>query len=176
MIIDSEEIFDVVNELDQVIAQASREKVHREGLLHRAIHVFAFNPAEEIFLQRRALTKDVAPGLWSSSCSGHVDAGENYDQAALRELTEEIGLTLSPEELCLRLAVSPCSATENEFVQVYRCRAISPLRHDPIEVMDGRWLSQAQLVAWMLRDPAAFSPSFLQLYALDCLLQHPRED
>tara|TARA_B100000959_G_scaffold211957_1_gene222847 strand:+ start:403 stop:927 length:525 start_codon:yes stop_codon:yes gene_type:complete len=168
--IDSEEIFDVVDECDRIIGQAPRSKVHQEGLLHRAVHVFATNPSEEIFLQRRALTKDVAPGLWSSSCSGHVDAGETYEQATLRELVEEIGLSLEPCELRLRLMVSPCSATENEFVRLYHCRANPPLRIDPGEVMDGRWLTKAELEKRIQSEPEAFSPSFLHLYAFDCLL------
>ena len=167
MTIASEEIFDVVDALDRVIGQATRETVHRDGLFHRAVHVFAFNSTGEIFLQRRAFTKDSAPGLWSSSCSGHVDAGESYEQATLRELVEEIGLTLDPEALLLRLAVSPCPATENEFARVYRCFADPPLTLDPDEVMDGLWLAEVKLNSWILREPEAFAPSFLHLYALN---------
>ena len=169
MKIDSEEIFDVVDECDRIIGQASRSKVHREGLRHRAVHVFATSSAEEVFLQRRAFTKDMAPGLWCSSCSGHVDTGETYEQAALRELVEEIGLSLEPGELSLRLAVSCCPATENEFVRLYHCRAAPPLRIDPSEVMDGCWLGKAELEKWTRSEPEAFSPSFLHLHALDCL-------
>ena len=166
MTIASEEIFDVVDARDRVIGQASRETVHREGWLHRAIHIFAFNSAGEVFLQRRAVTKDSAPGLWSSSCSGHVDAGENYEQAALRELFEEVGLTLNSEVLRLCLAVSPCPATENEFVRVYRCFAEPPFNLDPDEIMDGLWLAEVELNSWILREPEAFAPSFLHLYTL----------
>ena len=165
----SEEIFDLVDERDRVIGRASRSKVHQEGLRHRAVHVFATNPSEEVFLQRRAFNKDSAPGLWSSSCSGHVDAGETYEQAALRELVEEIGLSLKPGELCLRLSVSSCPATENEFVRLYHCRTASPLRVDSGEVMDGRWLAKAALDEWTHREPETFSSSFLHLYAVDCL-------
>ncbi len=170
MTIDTEEIFDVVDQRDRVIAQASRNKVHRQGLLHRAIHVFVFTECGEMFMQRRSMNKDAAPGLWSSSCSGHVDAGENYKQAALRELNEEIGLTLSSEQMQLRLTISPCLATENEFVRLYHCQAEAPLCLDPREVMDGRWLPKAQLDEWIIEESDHFTPAFLQLYALDCFL------
>ena len=75
----SEEIFDVVNEQDQVVGQKPRSEVHRLGLLHRAAHILVFNCRGEVFLQKRSLTKDRQPGLWDSSASGHVDSGESYD-------------------------------------------------------------------------------------------------
>ena len=170
----SEEIFDVVDERDRVIGLVSRAQTHRDGLLHRAVHVFASNADGFFFLQRRSLDKESAPGLWSSSCSGHVDSGETYKQAALRELVEEIGLTLGPAELCLRLSISPCRATEKEFVRLYSCKAPSTLRPDPVEVIDSRWMAEEDLRAWIHREPKAFSPSFLHLYGLNRLIDSER--
>src|SRR5689334_17966388 len=95
------EIFDVVNEHDQVIDRQPRHEVHRLGLMHRAVHVLVFNSRNQIFLQKRSLAKDRQPGLWDSSASGHVDSGEDYDACAVRELREEIGLELkaAPQRL-----------------------------------------------------------------------------
>src|SRR5215831_21290390 len=89
-----EDIFDVVNERDEVIDRKPRSEVHRLGLLHRAVHVLVFNSRGRIFLQKRSMKKDRQPGLWDSSASGHVDSGEEYDTCAVRELGEEIGLKL----------------------------------------------------------------------------------
>jgi isopentenyldiphosphate isomerase len=58
----SDEIFDVVNERDEVIGQNTRREVHARGLLHRAIHVLVFNSRGEIFLQKRSMIKDREPG------------------------------------------------------------------------------------------------------------------
>src|SRR2546425_9138230 len=90
-----EEIFDVVNEQDEVIGRQSRSEVHRLGLQHRAVHVLVFNARGQVFLQKRSLTKDRQPGLWDSSASGHLAFGEDYDACAVRELREELGLELS---------------------------------------------------------------------------------
>ncbi len=90
-----EEIFDVVNERDEVIGQQNRGEVHRLGLMHRAVHVLVFNAARQVFLQKRSLKKDRQPGLWDSSASGHVDSGEDYDACAVREAREELGLHLA---------------------------------------------------------------------------------
>src|SRR5215204_2411337 len=96
-----DEIFDVVNELDEVIGKELRREVHRRGLKHRAIHVLVFNSSGEVFLQKRSMTKDTFPGAWDSSASGHLDCGEDYDACAIREAREEIGLRLDncPERL-----------------------------------------------------------------------------
>src|SRR5256885_1188600 len=90
-----EEWFDVVNEKDEVISRARRREVHAQGLWHRAVHVLVFNCHGAVFLQKRSMLKDLSPGLWDSSCSGHLDAGEDYDAAAVRELREEIGIAVT---------------------------------------------------------------------------------
>ncbi|MCU0750932.1 MAG: 16S rRNA (adenine(1518)-N(6)/adenine(1519)-N(6))-dimethyltransferase RsmA, partial [Akkermansiaceae bacterium] len=73
-----DEIFDVVDENDQVIAQERRADVHARDLRHRAVHVFVSNKYGEIFLQKRSRLKDKHPGVWDSSASGHLDTGEDY--------------------------------------------------------------------------------------------------
>ena len=87
-----EEPFDVVDAQDRVIGRAPRREVHARRWRHRSIHVLVFNAAGRVFLQKRAQSKDSCPGRWDSSCSGHLDAGEDYDAAAVRELGEEIGM------------------------------------------------------------------------------------
>src|SRR6266850_1764164 len=110
----SEEIFDVVNDRDEVIGQQRRSEVHRLGLKHRAVHVLVFNSRGQIFLQKRSLQKDRQPGLWDSSASGHLDCGEDYDACAVREVREEIGLNLSAPPLRLfKLAAG--AETDQEF-------------------------------------------------------------
>ena len=86
----SEEIFDVVDENDQVIDQRTRSEVHRLGLRHRAIHLLVFNAKDELFLQKRSMKKDCFPGKWDSSASGHLDCGEEYDACVFRETRENL--------------------------------------------------------------------------------------
>src|SRR5882672_4590492 len=120
-----DEWFDVVNERDEVVGRATRREVHARGLWHRAVHVLVFDAAGRVFLQKRSMTKDMSPGLWDSSCSGHLDAGEDYDAAAWRELQEEIGLQL-PQPPVRWLRVEACEPTGQEFVWVYRLESEGP--------------------------------------------------
>ncbi|HSI82513.1 MAG: NUDIX domain-containing protein [Candidatus Methylacidiphilales bacterium] len=88
----AEDIFDVVDDQDRVVRQERRSVVHAQGLLHRAVHILVFNAAGQVFLQQRSSLKDQFPLRWDSSSSGHVDAGEDYDTAAVREIAEELGV------------------------------------------------------------------------------------
>jgi|SRR5215831_9138367 len=158
-----EEIFDVVNERDEVIGRRTRSDVHRLGLMHRAVHVLVFNSRGEIFLQKRSMRKDRQAGLWDSSASGHVDSGEDYDACAIRELREEIGLGLSaaPERL-FKLAASP--QTDQEHVWVYRCEAEGPFVLHPDEIERGDWFAVPAVTDWMKRRPGEFASALLVIW------------
>ena len=148
-----EEWFDVVDARDEVVGRERRAVVHARGLWHRAVHVLVFNPAGEVFLQKRSLTKDMSPGLWDSSCSGHLDAGENYDAAAQRELGEELGLRLpAPPGRWFR--VEACHETGWEFCWVYRLEHAGPFVLHPEEIERGEWRSPAAVTAALARRPA----------------------
>jgi isopentenyldiphosphate isomerase len=159
----SEEIFDVVNERDEVVGQQPRREVHRLGLMHRSVHVLVFNAAGQVFLQKRSMTKDRQPGLWDSSASGHVEAGEDYDACAVRELREEIGLRLhaAPERL---FKLSACAKTDQEHVWVYRCEAEGPFRLHPEEIERGGWFGPAEVRRWMAEQPQEFASALLVIW------------
>ncbi len=155
----AEEILDVVDECDVVVGSATRAEVHRRGLRHRAVHVLVFDPAGQIYLQRRSWTKDCSPGLWDTSAAGHVDRGETYADAARRELAEELALEpAAPLELLFALDAS--RDTGNECVRVYRALANDEIVPDPVEIIDGCWLEPMALNRWLARDPDAFTPTF----------------
>lgn len=158
-----EEYFDHVNEADEVVGTATRSEIHRRRLWHRAIHIFVFRTSGELFLQRRSLNKDTAPGKWVSSCSGHVDAGEDYDTAAARELEEELGIR-PPEDLRRVFKEPACRQTGYEFVQVYHCHSEGPFVLDENEISEGRWIGMEELDRWLREAPRDFAWSFVHLW------------
>jgi isopentenyl-diphosphate delta-isomerase type 1 len=159
----SEEIFDVVNERDEVVARAPRREVHRTGLMHRAIHVFVFNARGEVFLQKRSMSKDSSPGLWDSSASGHLDSGEDYDACAVRELREEIGLHVSKTPRRV-FKVNACQQTGQEFVWLYQCASEGPFTLHPEEIDRGDWFSPQRVTEWVNERPHDFAPAFVLLW------------
>ncbi len=163
-----EEIFDVVNERDEVIDAKPRREVHRLGLKHRAVHVLVFNARGETFLQKRSMTKDREPGKWDSSSSGHVDSGEDYDACAVRELREEIGLEVNPGAVATRASpplqrlfkIAAGPETDAEFVWVYRCQAEGPFQLHPDEIERGGWFAPEKITHWIAEKPGDFAGAF----------------
>lgn len=91
----SEEIFPVVDPDGNEISTAPRSVCHdgKSMLLHPVVHLHLFNDRGELFLQLRALTKDLLPGYWDTSVGGHMDPGETPEEALRREALEELGLS-----------------------------------------------------------------------------------
>jgi len=160
----AEEMFDVVDETDTVIGQAPRATVHRDGLRHRAVHVLVHNRKGEIFLQKRSHLKDNHPGVWDSSAAGHLDAGENYASAAVRELEEELGITgVDP---VLRARIDACEDTGMEFVNLFEAEWNGPMHWPCAEIETGVWMPPAMIDDWLAARPQDFAPGFRRCRAL----------
>lgn len=158
-----EEWFDVVDCHDRVVDRQPRRIVHDRGLRHRAIHVLVFNEMGQVFLQKRSMTKDASPGLWDSSCSGHVDSGEDYESAAIRELKEELGVDAAARLQSLTyLAASP--DTTQEFIRVYRLQHSGPFVLDPFEIEAGDWFALDELSLRIQTAPHSFCSVFRHIW------------
>lgn len=157
------ELFDVVNEQDEVIRQATRGEVHKQRWLHRAVHVFVFDRAGRVFLQKRSMAKDTNPGCWSPSASGHVDAGDGYDETAVRELHEEIGIKLDkPPARWLRL--NACRETGREFVWVYRVEHEGPFKLNAAEISEGAWVDPVELTRDLIANPKRYTSALRYIW------------
>lgn len=150
-----DESLPVVDARDQVIGSRSRHDVHVNNLRHRAVHILVFNSLNELFLQKRSPWKDRNPGLWDSSAAGHVDAGKEYEETAVRELREELGIE-APLEFLTKLPASP--ETGEEFISVYRARHDGPFRLAAAEIETGAFFPVDRVRQWAAAAPEDFTP------------------
>ncbi|MCD6537910.1 NUDIX domain-containing protein [Candidatus Bathyarchaeota archaeon] len=128
----TKEYFYVVDEDDNVIGAASREECHSNAkLIHRSVYIFLVNSRGEILIQRRSVNKDLYPGFYTASATGHVNYGEGYDIATKRELKEELGVDAPLRRLC---KVKSFSDVEREISMIYVCRYDGPIRFDRNEI------------------------------------------
>lgn len=159
MITDNQnEIFDIVNEKDEVIGQAARGEVHKnKNLIHRSVGVIVFDKKGRVFLQQRSATKDTDPLKWTISASGHVLSGDSYEETALRELKEELGLNLykgtpcyarSPlekafiESVCKYICREP---NETEMQMLFKGYSDGPFKLHLEEIIQGKFFTQDEL-------------------------------
>ena len=159
-----DEVFDVVNEKDVVVRQELRRIVHAGHLLHRAVHIFVVNDAGEIFLQLRSHLKDKMPSRWDSSAAGHVDSGEDYLTAAVREVEEELGIRTTPDRLKLAFTLPAGPGTGWEFVHLYTLTWNNPLSWPAAEIETGQWFTPDHVTAWTARRPEDFADGFLECW------------
>lgn len=155
------ERFPVVDEDDRVLGDAPRGEVHGDNLRHRAVHILIFNHLGEVFLQKRSRWKDRHPGLWDSSAAGHVEAGEEYDLAATRELQEELGVATE----LTRVAKLPASEkTGQEFIWLYQARHEGPFELARSEIECGEFFPTDVVAEWVKARPDDFAPGFLECW------------
>lgn len=76
-----------------------KSEAHRKGLLHPTVHIWLYTPDGRVLIQQRGKNKATHPLLWDVSVAGHVGAGEKIITAAIREVEEEVGLTISESDL-----------------------------------------------------------------------------
>lgn len=89
-----EEWFPMVNMDGKIIGKIPRSVCHdgKSKILHPVVHLHLFNKEGKLYLQKRAKTKDIQPGKWDTSIGGHIDLGENVEEALVREAEEELNL------------------------------------------------------------------------------------
>eukprot|EP00301_Raphidiophrys_heterophryoidea_P022151 c6378_g1_i1.p1 GENE.c6378_g1_i1~~c6378_g1_i1.p1 ORF type:complete len:208 (-),score=46.35 c6378_g1_i1:950-1573(-) len=87
-----EEEVDIVDENNAVVRHCSRKEMRKHNLLHRSTYIIVFNSEGKIYVQRRAFVKDYCPGYLDPAPGGVLQAGESYEENALRELGEEMGI------------------------------------------------------------------------------------
>ncbi|MFG2637431.1 NUDIX domain-containing protein [Streptomyces sp. NPDC048362] len=143
----ADEILDVVDEKDEVVAQYPRGEVYARGLRHRCVFVQARDADGRLFVHRRTATKLVFPALYDMFVGGVVGAGESYDEAALREAEEELGVSGLPRPAFLFKFLYDDGAGKSWWSAVYEVRCELPVRPQVEEVQWYGFLSEEEVEA-----------------------------
>ncbi len=162
------ELLDIVSANDTVLGCATRTEIHRTNRLHRAVHMLVQNPNGEVYLQKRAATKDVNPNCWDSSAAGHVDSGEHYLDAAVRELMEELGIAEPPSAFVEFHRRQPDENNGFEHQRFYAIQSSQVVRPCPNEIAEGRWWNREAVDTWVASDDFALTNDLKKVWPVYC--------
>ncbi|MBN2508709.1 MAG: NUDIX domain-containing protein [Spirochaetales bacterium] len=152
------EVFDRVDADNRVIGKALRSDCHgNPSIIHRAVHVLVVNRQGRVLVQKRSMNKDVQPGKWDTSVGGHLNAGESYEDAAVRESREELGLEVESPLMMYEYLLT--NSVESEWVRSYCVCTDGPFSPCPVEIDDISFLSLTQISN---DDPGRYTPNFIE--------------
>jgi isopentenyl-diphosphate Delta-isomerase len=159
----------LVDESDRNLGYLSKELCHQgRGVLHRAFSLLIFNARGELLLQQRSPAKRLWPLYWSNSCCSHPRGGETMEAATRRRLHEELGLSCGLRFLYKFQYHAQFDETgaENELCSVFIGRSSEPLRINPDEIHDWRWVAPEALQGEISGGGSLrFTPWFLEEWA-----------
>ncbi|GAB4344335.1 MAG: NUDIX hydrolase [Desulfobulbaceae bacterium] len=139
------EIVQIVDEDNREIGAVSRRIMREQVLVHRAAYILVFNRAGLLFVQKRTRTKDVYPGYYDIAAGGVVLAGESYEEAADRELAEELGVKDVPLTACFDHYYE--DRDNRVWGRVFRCVHEGPFTLQEEEIESGGFMEVSQILA-----------------------------
>jgi len=161
------ELLNIVDGNDNIIGEKTREEIHRDGLLHREIHVYFVTPDNQIIFQHRAKDKDTYPDLLDATVGGHVEIGQSYVETAIKETEEETGVKVNESDLRLINKINRYStdkvtgkinnAFSSRYLYLYQ-GDINDLRIEAGKALGFEAYSPDRLINLSAKDQAGFIP------------------
>jgi|SRR3989344_3540527 len=173
-----EEQIDILDEKGNKTGKVkAKSEVHKDGDWHRTVHIWFINSKNQLLLQRRSKQKINHPDMWDVSVAGHISAGQTSEEAAMREIQEEVGVEINASELQYLFTVTSDSILNNgtyldrEFQDVYLIKKdldLSKLTFSDREVDEVRFIDVAEFKKWVEEkrsDLVMHTDEYRQLFA-----------
>ncbi len=146
------ELFYRVDEKDKVLGFIARKEAHRnKEFIHRSVYIVIRNTQDQILFQKRSSYKDTYPNHLALGVAGHVTYGQTYEEAAVREVEEELG---EKAKVRFILGILLDMPTETEFCQVFESERLNKLKFDfdPDEVQGTAWINPNEIRKLVLKN------------------------
>lgn len=156
-----------VDDKDREIGNGPIGDAYKKGLIVRISRIFITDSKGLILIQKRSPNHISAPGRWDQSAAGHVDSGETYEQAAYRELEEEMGIKDVKLEQLIKFYSEESDEEEylkKRFNIIYIGTYDGPVNIDNDEVVDYKWVSSNKLSKDMKDNPKEYTEGFIKAF------------
>ncbi|MFW9991449.1 MAG: NUDIX domain-containing protein [Candidatus Odinarchaeota archaeon] len=150
-----------VTEEDTVLGKISRKECVEKAILHRAAAILVFNHHRDIFVHKRSSNKEFYPDLWDGSVGGAVQWNESYEEAAKRELLEELGITAA---LTCEAPYKYRSENLNYNGRIFTCITGDQPVLQSLEIKEGKWMLVEDLIVDIQTNPRKYIPDFLVVW------------
>lgn len=153
-----------VNKDDNVIGSGTKEQAWKNGDIHRIARLFVFNSKGELLIQKRSIHLQNLPGKWDQSAAGHVDEGEDYLEAAKRELMEEVGIgniELKEVGKFYQDEIDEDGKVKKRFNMLYETKYDGEVNFDENEVSEIKWIQMGELKQWISEKPKDLTQGFI---------------
>lgn len=155
-----DEFLDLVDENDRVIGRKLRSEVYAEKLSNfRVVNAFIVNSEGKLWIPRRAPTKHLYPLGLDMSMGGHVESGEEYEEAFKRETREELNIDLNSEKILYRLLghLTPDQNGLSAFMNVYEIQMDEAPSYNTDDFVEYFWLTPEELLGMIEKGEKAKS-------------------
>ena len=162
------ELIEIVDKDGNFTGQVmDKEDAHNKNLLHNEVGIFIINDKREVLLEKRSANKRFSPNKWGL-CAGHVDAYETLEDAALREIKEEVGLDVTPKELIpygeREITISDSNSHITYFYYVKCNKKEDEFIIQEEELSEVKWFNIDEIITMIKDEKTSFKENRIKLF------------
>ncbi len=157
------EYLDLVDDNDNVIGREDRNEIYKKGLRNfRVINIMIFTSDNKIVVPHRSGNRRVFPNCYDCSVGGHVSSGETYEEAAYRELEEELGITgIKLQEIAY---FKPYDIDTSAFSKMYKLIYDGDLNYDKDGIQKICYMSKEEVSSLVNNSPEKFKEDYPKFF------------
>ncbi len=162
--------YPIVNDSDQIIGYRKKDQAYKERVMLRSVQIFVYNSKGELYIQKRSKNKLRYPNYFCASVAGHVEAGESYRWAAIRELKEELGLKKIENLKLITKEKNPVGKNNCAMTTLFTIKTDELVTLQKEEIDSGNFYT-IENIKQLILEKNPFTPGFLYFFKK----QHKKE-
>jgi len=153
----------IVNEQDEIIGYMTKERAYEKRAMLRSVQIFVYNSKGELYIQKRSKNKARYPNYFCASAAGHVEKRESYQETAIRELKEELGLVEINDLKFVAKEKTPVGEGNYAMMALFTITTDKPITLQKKEIETGGFYPIKEIKRLISKN-LPFTPAFLHFF------------